>query len=255
MSDDERYVEYMPLPEIRKAARNPKRHDVANIRASLTRFGLAELPLIDERTGALVAGHGRIADLEARQREGEPPPRGVRVDENGNWLVPVQRGWASTGDAEADAYIVASNRLAEIGGWDDRGLAELLSAQGNLDGLGFDQDQLDELIKATDLYGDSATAFLDDLLDGEEGEGDDDEPLEDVEPGEPAGRTGPPPVKPGGTVIDESGVTWVTVSWTATVEQRDLIREAISAAQQRLDLSTSIEALTAICDHYLRSTR
>ncbi len=42
------------------AARNPKWNAEEEIRWSIGRFGLAELPLLDERTGLLVAGHGRV---------------------------------------------------------------------------------------------------------------------------------------------------------------------------------------------------
>ena len=40
------------------------------------------------------AGHGRIDTLKAMQKDKQPPPPGVKVlgDE---WLIPVQRGWAS----------------------------------------------------------------------------------------------------------------------------------------------------------------
>lgn len=123
-----RWTDYMPLALIRPALRNPKRHAAAEIRASITRFSLAELPLLDERTGRLVAGHGRLDDLAARKRAGEDPPGGVRVDPaSGEWLVPVQRGWASRTDAEAEAYLAASNELSRRGGWDEDGLAEMLA--------------------------------------------------------------------------------------------------------------------------------
>ena len=125
----ERRVEYMPIAAIEPAPRNPKQHAREAIAASIDRFGVAELPLIDERTGRLVAGHGRLDDLIARRRDGENPPAGVRLGDGGagDWLVPVIRGWASTSDEDAEAYLVASNRLTVLGGWDDEGLADLLS--------------------------------------------------------------------------------------------------------------------------------
>lgn len=126
---DERRVEYMPIAAIEPAPRNPKLHAADAIAKSIDRYGLAELPLIDERTGRLVAGHGRLDDLIARRRDGEDPPAGVRLGDGGagDWLVPVIRGWASTSDEDAEAYLVASNRLTVLGGWDDEGLADLLS--------------------------------------------------------------------------------------------------------------------------------
>lgn len=130
----ERRVEYMPLSEIRRAPRNPKLHDADGIRASVTRFGLADLPVLDERTGQLVSGHGRLDQLAALAIAGDTPPGGVRVDPaTGEWLLPVARGWASTSDAEAEAYLVAANSLTMFGGWDDQALVELLSDLEDVD--------------------------------------------------------------------------------------------------------------------------
>jgi hypothetical protein len=126
---DDRRVEYMPIAEIEPAARNPKAHATEAIAKSVDKFGLAELPLLDERTGRLVAGHGRLDDLLNRRRDGEDPPAGVRLGPGGagDWLVPVIRGWASDSDEAAEAYLVTSNKLSDLGGWDDEGLADLLS--------------------------------------------------------------------------------------------------------------------------------
>src|SRR5205809_5221565 len=84
--------DYVPLSEVRPAPRNPKAHLGDAIRTSIGRFGVAELPLIDERTGRLVAGHGRIDQLTAMRADGQDPPEGVRVAPDGGWLVPVVRG-------------------------------------------------------------------------------------------------------------------------------------------------------------------
>jgi ParB-like chromosome segregation protein Spo0J len=60
-----RWIDYVPLDEIAEAHRNPKLHDRRGIRASVTRFGFVEPITIDERTGRLVAGHGRLEQLRA----------------------------------------------------------------------------------------------------------------------------------------------------------------------------------------------
>lgn len=145
-----RRVDYVPISDLVAADRNPKEHDVAGIGRSISRWGFADAPIMDERTGRLVAGHGRLADLLARQRAQETPPDGIVV-ESGAWLVPVQRGWASRSDEEADAFLVAHNRLTERGGWDNRMLADLLGdfAESDLDLLvasGYDQDDLNAML-------------------------------------------------------------------------------------------------------------
>lgn len=148
---DERRVEYTPLTFIEAAPRNPKRHAGDAIKKSIDRFGFAELPLIDERTGRLVAGHGRLDQLAAMRKDGQAPPDGVRVDDAGEWLVPVVRGWQSRSDADAEAYLVASNRLTTLGGWDNEELGQLLSDLRDIDPdllavTGYNPDDLDTLL-------------------------------------------------------------------------------------------------------------
>lgn len=59
-----RWLDYMPLSKIDRAERNPKQHDEVGIRGSLGRWGVADLPVLDERTGRLVSGHGRLDQVE-----------------------------------------------------------------------------------------------------------------------------------------------------------------------------------------------
>lgn len=143
-------TEYLPLDEIPVALVNPKLHSDAEIRASLRRFGYVEPGLIDDRTGRLVAGHGRLAALQAMRADSDPPPAGIEVRADGAWLVPVTRGWASSSDMEAHAVGVALNRLTEAGGWDNEALAELLEdfagGEHGFDGLGFGGGDLDEIL-------------------------------------------------------------------------------------------------------------
>jgi hypothetical protein len=165
-----RRVEYMDLDEIMPATRNPKRHDRAGIHRSISYFGLAEVPLIDERTGRLVAGHGRIADLRERIDAGQSPPDGVDVTPDGRWLVPVIRGWASRSDEDAEAYLLASNNLTLRGGWNAAMLADVLADLATIPGLpdltGFDEDARERIADAQRLPGLDAFKSFDDLDDG-----------------------------------------------------------------------------------------
>lgn len=145
----ERTIVYQPLDDIRGADVNPKRHDAAGIRRSVAAHGLAELPLLDERTGRIVAGHGRIDDLRAHQAAGGTPPPDVRVDDDGRWHVPLQGGWSSKNDAHARAYVAASNKLSANGGWDTDLLPAFLNdldAHGLLELTGFSTEELEELL-------------------------------------------------------------------------------------------------------------
>ncbi|MEW9530680.1 hypothetical protein [Microbispora sp. NPDC049125] len=147
----DRYIDLLPLESIPRAERNAKNHDIPRIRGALTKFGCTVAGIIDERTGRLVAGHGRLETLERMRADGAKPPAGVQVSDDGAWLAPIVRGWASANDAEADAYGVVDNRLSELGGWDMRTLPEILQdvADYNVDLLdiaGYDHTQLDDMI-------------------------------------------------------------------------------------------------------------
>lgn len=149
MSDQPRWTDYVPVDELPDAPTNPKGHADDDIEASIRRFRFVEPPLLDERTGKLVGGHGRRDALRRMRDAGEPAPEGVVV-RDGAWFAPVGRGWASSDDDEAEAVGIALNRTGELGGWQDRQLAESLQRlaeqpQG-LDGLGFDQAYLDDLL-------------------------------------------------------------------------------------------------------------
>lgn len=123
-----RWTAYMPLTDVLRAPRNPKNHATHILRASMERFGVVELPALDERTGRLVAGHGRLDEWSTAHAEGRTPPDGVQLDaETGEWLVPVSRGWASGDDAEAEGYLITSNQSVILGGWDEHGLDTMLA--------------------------------------------------------------------------------------------------------------------------------
>ena len=144
-----RRVELVPLGELKLAARNPKTHDVAYLTNAIGDgdTGLVDLPIIDERTGRLLAGHGRVKALEAlRERDPAHPPKGVTL-KAGAWLVEVVRGWRSRDDTHAEAVLVALNRAPARGGWDFEALSAVLKdlPQPMLDLSGFDLDSLDEL--------------------------------------------------------------------------------------------------------------
>jgi len=148
----ERRIEYRLLDDLTANPANPKDHAVDVIDASMERFGYIDGAVIDERTGYIVSGHGRTKTLRAKRDRGEAPPEGVRVDDQGRWLVPVQVGWASRDDAEATAALIGLNRTTELGGWVDESLLELLdglSDRGNdmaaLAGVGYGKDDMDEL--------------------------------------------------------------------------------------------------------------
>lgn len=135
-------IEYLPLAELARWPGNPKEHADGAIAASISRFGFRDPLAIDETTGRLIAGHGRLSVLERAHASGQPAPQFVQVREDGMWLIPVTRGGSFTDESEASAYLIAHNRTSELGGWNEDLLAGML---GSLDDslravAGFDLD-------------------------------------------------------------------------------------------------------------------
>lgn len=125
-------------------ARNSRTHSdaqVAQIAASVREFGWTNPVLVDGENG-IIAGHGRI--LAARKLGMEEVPC---IELSG------------LSDTQRRAYIIADNKLALNGGWDDELLAlelgELNAADFDMALVGFDAGEL------------SAAMGLDEELDGE----------------------------------------------------------------------------------------
>ncbi|MET8696822.1 hypothetical protein ABZV65_30280 [Streptomyces bauhiniae] len=150
-----RFISYVPLTDLTPAPRNPKRHELELIIASIDMHGLVEIPVVDERTQTTLHGHGRRESLLEMQARGMRTPGGIVTDEDGNWLVPILRGWSSKSDAEAEALAIKLNRLPGEGGWDPREFAEVLEdlATGDaelFDSLAIPHDEIDQMLRQVD---------------------------------------------------------------------------------------------------------
>lgn len=150
--DAPRWLDYMRLGALAPAERNAKRHDQGALGRSMDAHGFLEGLVLDERTGRLLGGHGRMEQLQARKAAGGAPPDGLMVTDDGDWLVPVQRGVHSRDDLHAEAMGLVLNRLVERGGWDPQlltqQLQELEAKQGGLDATGFTRADLDDMLAA-----------------------------------------------------------------------------------------------------------
>jgi ParB-like chromosome segregation protein Spo0J len=136
---NQRIVEQVPVADLVPHIGNPKLHPEAQIVAlmsSIREYGFTNPVLIDEN-GGIIAGHGRL--LAAKRLKMETVPC-LRL----HGLTPAKKR----------LYVIADNRLAELGEWDD----ELLSAQLNIaveEGgdpalSGFTGDDLAKALKAGD---------------------------------------------------------------------------------------------------------
>ncbi len=121
-------VELVPLDKIQKAKRNPKAHDLEYLIQLLVKFGLTKPPIENEKTGRLVAGHGRVEALEElHRRDPKKPPAGVSLDPKGAWLIPILRGLSFKSEAAAEEYLLADNQWTIVGGWDRSVLVPMLA--------------------------------------------------------------------------------------------------------------------------------
>ena len=128
MSNEMR-IEYQDLDTLLRAERNPKQHDKASLRASMNRWGFTQPLAVDDRTGRIVEGHGRLDVLQELRQAGAAAP--IRVQVKGKkWLVPVVRGVSFASDAEAEAYLIAANQLTRAGGWNDNLLNQMMADLG-----------------------------------------------------------------------------------------------------------------------------
>lgn len=121
----------VPVSQLRTHPRNARRGDIAAIAASIERFGQQRAGLA-RTDGTIVAGNHSF--LAARDRLGFT-----------HWAV----DHSDLDDDEADAYLVADNRTADLGTYDLPMLAALIEPfASNLDGLGFTPDEYEALVES-----------------------------------------------------------------------------------------------------------
>lgn len=128
-------IEQIKTADLVPYARNAKKHDeaqVAKLAGSIREFGFNNPVLIDADNG-IIAGHGRV----------------MAAQKLGLASVPCLR-LSHLSETQKRAYILADNRLAELGGgWDAEMLklemADLGDLDVDLDGIGFGVDDLQDL--------------------------------------------------------------------------------------------------------------
>ncbi|HEV7265501.1 MAG TPA: ParB/Srx family N-terminal domain-containing protein [Falsiroseomonas sp.] len=130
-------ITYQQLNALVPRTNNPRTHSkrqIAQIAASIRRFGFTNPVLVDDANG-IIAGHGRVAAA-----------RDLGMAE-----VPTLR-LAEMSEADIRAYVIADNRLAENAGWDRQLLGLELQYLSELDIdldvtiTGFELPEIDILI-------------------------------------------------------------------------------------------------------------
>ena len=143
-------VEEVRIDSISNHSKNPKQHPDKQLRLleeSIKRFGFTN-PVILSADNVILAGHARVkAAISA-----------------GNDTVPCIR--TKLTGAEADAYLIADNRLSDLAPYDRDILAELLGELPDdlAELTGFDSSDIDALLKGEDI------SEIDKFIGGDAGE-------------------------------------------------------------------------------------
>jgi DNA modification methylase len=129
-------IELIEIEKLIPYARNSRTHSdeqVAQIAGSIREFGFTN-PVLVDKDGTIVAGHGRV--MAARKL--------------GMASVPCLRLGHLT-ESQVRAYVIADNKLALNAGWDEEMLKSEIAAIKDdgfeIDLLGFSDDELSELLQ------------------------------------------------------------------------------------------------------------
>jgi hypothetical protein len=128
-------AEYIDINTLKPWDKNPRKNDhaVPEIVASIERFGFSSPIIARKSDNVIIAGHTR---WKAAKQIGlkEVPVRFMDLDV-----------------VDSQLLAIADNKLNERATWDDNVLEQVLNelAEEDLTGLGFDDDELDNLLQST----------------------------------------------------------------------------------------------------------
>jgi hypothetical protein len=130
----------VPVNTLLESIGNPKKHPDAQIDMlcrSISEFGFTNPLLVDENN-RILGGHGRLL---AAKKLGM-----ATVD------CIVLRGLT---EAQKKAYLIADNKIADLGEWDEDRLQDIITSlseddMGLLHSLGMEQDELDYFVRQLD---------------------------------------------------------------------------------------------------------
>lgn len=114
---DELQIHYVSLDSLKEKflEGNSKKHDFETLSESINRYSFRDPIAFDstlnDGSGGIVEGNGRLEWLTQARGKGEDAPRGIRTD-NDQWFVPVVFGVNSESEGDAVAYSVSHNLSA-----------------------------------------------------------------------------------------------------------------------------------------------
>lgn len=148
LNGEQLQLKYIPLNQVVLWDDNPKKHDIGGLMQSLKRYGFVDPPKFDPHLnngkGGIVYGNGRSECVKLiKQETPHEPPRGVLLDDKGEWFLPVLFGLDAESEAIAKALALDHNNLTMAGGdfdlwdyakmWNQESYAEVLRSLENAD--------------------------------------------------------------------------------------------------------------------------
>lgn len=136
----------IPISQVLRWDKNPKRHDMGAIIQSIEKHGFREPPVFDKNLnggeGGVASGNGRTEALWEMMKAGYAVPRNIAVDEKtGEWAMPVIMGGDAESERAAAAFALDANNLTLLGGdfgplelarmWEGEAYAEVLADLAN----------------------------------------------------------------------------------------------------------------------------
>lgn len=127
-------VEYVPVGEIQPHPANARQGDVGAIHQSIETNGVYRPLIVQKGTGFILAGNHTYRAMA----------------QQGAVVVPVV--WRDVDDETARRIMLADNRTADLGDYDNQALLDLLQGLPDLVGTGYDGDDLDDLLNKGNKY-------------------------------------------------------------------------------------------------------
>lgn len=151
-------IRAVPLSDVEPWEGNPRRGNVRAIQKSLRRWGQQRPIVVQRSSGRIVAGNHLWHGMQAENAEAEGAAMNGLTPDDPEWPDGLHQwdtilvAYTDLSDLEARAYLVADNRISELGRNDDDALARWLSAlvdDGAVDdALGYASQDIDRLLRS-----------------------------------------------------------------------------------------------------------
>ena len=119
VKEEELRIEYVPLNVVRLWEDNSKKHNIPELIDSIEQHGFKDPPKyepkLNEEEGGIVEGNGRITALNEMSENGHDIPRGIKANDEDEWLVPILFGVDALSEMDAVSYAVDNNNLVLTG--------------------------------------------------------------------------------------------------------------------------------------------